>query len=61
MPYKCAYGCTSYNPNCDACDGETSDQSTGWFEPEEDTRDRFEAAKKGMTLKEFRESEREQD
>lgn len=31
MPeYNCGYGCTSYNPSCDACDGYTNDPDTGW-------------------------------
>lgn len=28
--YKCPWGCTSYNPNCDACEGHTNDPDTGW-------------------------------
>ena len=56
MPYKCAFGCTSYNACCDACDSEVSDNSTGWPEPEQDTKDRFKAALKGYTLQEYRDS-----
>lgn len=54
MPYKCAFGCTSYNPCCDACDSEVSDSSTGWAESKDDTEDRFRASLKGQTLEEFR-------
>lgn len=27
--YNCGWGCTSYNPNCDACDGYLADISPG--------------------------------
>lgn len=57
MPYKCPYGCTSYNPSCDGCDDATSDQSTGWAEPKKDTDDRHKAALRGQTLREYRENE----
>lgn len=57
--YRCAYGCTSYNPSCSACEGSTSDQSTGWAESRKDTEDRLRAAKRGMTLRELREEDDE--
>lgn len=57
MPYKCAFGCTKYNPCCDACDSEVSDQSTGWAEDEKRTRKRFKAALRGLTLEEAEERE----
>ena len=61
MPYKCAYGCTSYDPCCDGCDGEVSDQSTGWAEPAKDTANRFKAALRGKTLYEYIEDDDEDD
>jgi len=53
MSYLCAFGCTSYNPSCDACDDEVSDQTWGWAEPEETTDNRFQAALNGQSLREF--------
>lgn len=54
MPYKCAFGCTSYNPCCDACDGETEGQ--GYLNSEEDGKLRHKAALRGMTKEEYLEA-----
>jgi len=59
MGYKCAFGHTTYHPSCDACDGETSSETTGFFEDESDKKDRFKAAKRGITLREYRDLEYE--
>ncbi|NBQ67301.1 MAG: hypothetical protein EBU46_00105 [Nitrosomonadaceae bacterium] len=53
MSYRCAWGCTSYDPTCDMCDSNVSDQTTGWAEPKEITEQRFKAAVKGKTLAEY--------
>jgi len=55
MPYNCAFGHTSYDPSCDACDSEVSDQTTGWAESSEDTEDRFRGALRGQSMQEYRE------
>jgi hypothetical protein len=39
----------------DACDGATPDQTTGWTETRQNSEDRFQAARRGMTLQEYRE------
>lgn len=38
--YKCGYGCTSYNPCCDACDSETSVVDNGRFYTSEEDKER---------------------
>lgn len=51
MPYKCAFGCTTYNPCCDACDGATRSDSS--YNSEEEDRILHKAALKGMTREEY--------
>jgi len=61
MPYKCGFGHTQYHPQCDACDDEVSDQTTGWAQPAKDIDDTFKAALKGRTLKEYRDEDDDED
>ena len=55
MPYRCSFGCTSYNPCCDACEGMTTDTES--FGSKEREHDMMEAAKRGLTVKEYHELE----
>lgn len=58
MPYKCAWGHTTYNPMCDACDGATTDQSDWGGKDDSDILHK--AAVKGMTKKEYLERDEEE-
>lgn len=58
MPYNCGWGCTSYNPFCDACDSATTTDNP--YHPEE-SEQLHKAALKGMTLQEWHNSEDERE
>lgn len=38
MKYDCGWGCTSYNPNCDACDSYNTDDNILSSTEREDSR-----------------------
>lgn len=59
MPYKCAFGCTSYNPNCDACDSETTSDNP--YDYEKESNEKHKAALRGMTRQEWLDSEDNND
>ena len=50
MPYRCAWGHTSYDPNCDACDAATTDEDSFGKDMSSEM---HEAAVHGMTLEEW--------
>lgn len=49
--YRCSFGCTSYNPNCDGCDSATTSDNS--YERPNRDKDRVKAANTGMTLQEW--------
>ena len=55
MPYKCGFGCTSFNPLCDACDSATTSDSPYFAEKEDHILHK--AALHGQTKKEYLEDE----
>lgn len=57
MPYKCSFGCTSYNPSCDACDSAT--EGNGYDENESHLKHK--AALRGQTKEEYLASEENDD
>ncbi len=59
MPYKCAFGCTSYNALCDACDSETTSDNP-YDSPGKD-KQLHKAALRGMTFEEYLEAEDDDD
>ena len=58
MSYKCAYGCSSYNPSCDAWDSETTSDNPYTYKAEEKIL--LKAALKGMTKKEYLDQEEDE-
>lgn len=64
MPYKCAFGCTHYNPCCDACESATTDNSGSYAESPEQRKQKertmIKAANHGMTYHEWIEQEEEE-
>lgn len=45
MSYKCAFGCTCFNPSCDAC--ESSSSTSNPYATQEEKDDRHKAASQG--------------
>lgn len=58
MPYKCYWGHTSYQPDCDACDAATTDEDVFGKDMSSEM---HKAALRGMTLKEWLEREDEDE
>lgn len=59
--YRCGYGCTSYNPNCDACDSETSSAESGrYYVSEEDKERAHKRAVQGLSPWDFDDNEDEE-
>ena len=61
MGYRCGWGHSSYDPNCDMCDSETSVEHTGWGGDEEESTVLHKAALRGMTKEEYLENEDEDE
>jgi hypothetical protein len=61
MPYQCAFGHTSYDPCCDACDSATSVEHTGWGGGEKESTETHKAALRGLTRDEWLEQEDRDD
>ena len=59
MPYKCAWGHTSYDPNCDACDSATTSDNP--YEYEKESMEKHKAALRGMTRQEWPDREEGDD
>lgn len=50
--YKCGWGCTSYNPSCDACEAQVNVEDEPYFR-DEVWEKRHKAACLGMTEEEY--------